>query len=426
MLTQRRSPIPFLLTAALLFTGACEDGNGVTDPTTDVEPPSLVLTSAPDESRADHEVALEFTVTDDRSLAVMTIDWGAPGDTVDTIPLEGKSYSGSCVHTFSAVGEYTIVVRARDTSGRVSMVMHEVSITPPPPGAPLDVRVEVNVTKVRIRWTPGTWAAGHEIVVARTDAPEAERVQRIEDSRTVVIDFTALSWDASYTVVVSAVNTEGRAESAPIAFHTMAPNPPSLTRFSAAAANPTCLVLKWSPAPAESYRVSITGDAEADSFERTFPFPRQDALFCATDYPIVDGMMYTAQVFSVIGAKEYGSHPVVFTVDFEPVYSASGSWTATWPDPEGGDEGLRLHLDDADGQITGTWEHSGFFIADPGHVSGKRTWAALELTLYFACDDPAAGTCTPNSLWGEFTDADTIDASLDTPWYPPPFTLTRD
>jgi len=425
--TQRILRFPHLLMVFLLFAGACdEDGNGVTGPISDTEWPTLALTSAPDESRAEHEVALEFTVTDDVALDMVTVNWGAPGDPVETIPVEGKSFSGTCVHSFSATGHFTIVLQVRDESGHVSTATHEISITAPPPGAPIDIAVTVKGARATIRWTPGAWASSHEVAVSRLDASEPVQTRAVADGEISSVVFTDLARDASYEVTVAAINPLGRETTAPVKFQTPPPSPSSLTRFSSAAADPTCLVLEWTPgSPAENHRIAITGDTGADSFEEIVPWTVSEAELCLGAYPIVDGMTYTAQLFSVLGGKEYGSNTLEYTVDFNPVvYPATGSWTGTWLNPAGESEVLlRLHLQDADGVITGPWE-SDFFTAEPAFVTGTRTSMAIDLTLHFVCE--GAEYCPPNSLIGEFTDADTIEAQLDVTWFDLPLTLKRD
>jgi hypothetical protein len=238
--------------------------------------------------------------------------------------------------------------------------------------------------------------------------------------------FTDLARDASYEVTVAAINPLGRETSALVKFQTPPPTPSSLTRFSAAAADPTCLVLEWTPgSPAENHRIAITGDTEADSFEEIVPWTVSEAELCLGAYPIVDGMTYTAQLFSVLGGKEYGSNTLEYTVDFNPVvYPATGSWTGTWLNPAGENEVvIRLHLQDADGVITGSWECD-LFTSEPSIVTGTRTSRGIDLTLHFACE--GFGYCPPNPLIGEFTDADTIEAVLYAPWLDRKITLTRD
>lgn len=416
MRTQRRAPTLFLLAAALMFAGACDDdGGGITEPITDLEPPSIVLSYAPADSRVDHEVTLGFTVTDDLALELVTVDWGVPGEPVESIPLEGTRVSLSCAHMFAGAGQFTIVLRVRDASGREATVTHDILVTQAPPQAPVDVTVTVNRTTATITWKPGAWATGQEVVVSRMDAPEPDRIQEVENGTIASMFFPGLTWDASYTVVVSGFNTEGRAESAAVGFETPAPDPPILDRFSAAAANPACLILEWTPASAaENYRVALTGDTEADSFEEVFGGMKSAAVFCVTTHPIVDGMTYEAQVFAVLGGKEYGSNALAYTVDLDPVYSATGTWTGEYA-TMGGPRSITLVLDDADGQVSGTW--LGVDLGS-GEVSGTRLWGYLELTL-------------SNGEWdipftGEITDADTIEANLDFGWFVLAVTMTRD
>ena len=424
--TQRRIRLSCLLTVALLFTAACDDdGNDVTGPVADTDWPSVTITSVPDASRADHEVALEFTVSDDVALDLVTVNWGVPGEPLETIPLDGKIFSGTCVHSFSTVGQFKIVLQVLDESGRMSMASHEISITPPPPAAPTDVAVEVNGVRAIVTWTPGAWATSQELTLTRLDQPEPVQTRSFSDGLLASFIFTDLSRDASYTIAVSAVNSLGREDSEPVPFQTPPPVPSTLTRFSATAANPTCLALEWTlGSPADETRVAITGDTEADSFEERYAWTVSEAELCAAVHPIVDGMTYTAQIFSVIGGKEYGSNTLEYTVDFNPPSAwANGSWTATWLSPEGENEILRMQLEDADGVITGSWE-SDFFVSEPAFVTGTRTGAAIDLTLHFLCD--GVGYCPPNSLVGEFTDADTIEALLDVTWLDLPLTIRRD
>ena len=426
MRTHRRSTIPLFLAAALVFAGACDnDGGGVTGPVTNAEPPSVVLTSAPASGQADHELTFEFTVTDDVALEVVTVDWGTPGTPVETIPVSGKSFSGSYAHTFAVAGQFTIEVQVRDASGQQSSVTHEVSIAEPPPAAPTNLAVTVDEPGASVSWTPGAWGASQEVVLSRVDAVEPVRVQFLAGNENTSIAFTDLAWDASYTVVVAAVNSAGRAESAPAAFQTRIPDPPSLTRFSAAAADPTCLVLEWTAAEvAENLRVVVTGDTEGDSFEELLPAVATDVEFCAAVYPIADGMTYTSQVFSELGGMEYGSNTLEFTADFNPSFTATGAWTGTWQNVLGSVIRLDLQLDNVEGDITGQWAE--FFDADgeplgSGPVSGTRVWGVVELTL-LEFGLPEAGAI----LSGEFVDANTIDGVLDIGFAAIPITMQRD
>ena len=407
---------------AVLLTGSCDDGNGVTDPIVDVEAPSVVLTAAPATGELDHELSLSFTVTDDVALEVVTIDWGIDDAPVESIPLEGKAYSGSCAHTFAEPGEYMIVVEVIDASGRRASANHEVSIAQPPPGAPTNVSVAVSDNRATVSWTPGGWGSGQEIVVSRLDAAEPDRVVILSHVDAYVY-FPNLGWAASYSVVVTTINPVGRAESAPVTFQVPAPEPPVLTRFSAAWDDPTCLVLAWDPAEAaENYRVVVTGEAAGDSFEQPLPAAATEVELCAATYPIVDGMTYSAQVVSLLGGREYGSNWLEWTVDFNPPFTATGAWTGTGWSPMPAPIRLDLLLDeDASGAITGWWTE---FDLDgeplgSGPVSGTRVWGAIELTLG---DFVFPG---PPTLTGEFIDEDTVEGILDFGLFEVPITLSR-
>jgi hypothetical protein len=176
---RRRTPTPFLLALVAFGVAACEDKNRPTVLDGDVEPPAVVLTSAPDASQANHEVVLTFEVTDDVSLASATVDWGLPGEAPDAFPLAGTRSSVSCGHTFGAAGQYSIAVEARDRSGRSSTATHAIEITEFAPEAPVGLTATVERSNVVLAWAPGAWAESHEITVSRTDAPEEGRVRVI-------------------------------------------------------------------------------------------------------------------------------------------------------------------------------------------------------------------------------------------------------
>lgn len=423
MSTGRNFTWSFFLAASLLFAGACDDGNGVTDPIVDLEAPSVVLTSAPATGEPDHELSLSFTVTDDVALEFVTVDWGIDGTPVENIPIEGTTYSGSCAHTFAEPGEYAIVIEVTDASGRRSSVTHQVSIAQPPPGAPANLAVAVTDNRATVSWTLGAWGTSQEVVLSRLDAAEPDRVQVLGDNGTASFLLSDLAWDASYSVVVATINPVGRAESAPVAFQIRAPEPAVLTRFSADAADPTCLLLAWDPAEAaENYRVVVTGDAAGDSFDELVPAAATEAELCAATYPIVDGMTYAAQVVSLLGGREYGSNSMEYTVDLDPSFNASGAWSGTWISPAPAPIRLDLQLDDADGAITGQWAE---FAPDgellgSGLVSGTRVWGAVELTF----EDFRFPEITPD-LTGEFIDEDTIEGTLDLGFFQVPIEVSR-
>jgi len=381
---------------AVLLTGSCDDGNGVTDPIVDVEAPSVVLTAAPATGELDHELSLSFTVTDDVALEVVTVDWGIDGRPVESIPVAGRTYSGSCTHTFAEPGEYTIVVEATDASGRRAGVTHEVSIAWPPPGSPANVAVAVTDNRAALSWTPGSWGTGQEIVMSRLDAAEPDRVQVLGDNGTASFLLTDLAWDASYSVVVATSNPVGRAASAPVEFQVRAPEPPVLTRFSAVAAG--------------------------DSFEELLPAAATAVELCSATYPIVDGMTYAGQVMSLLGGREYSSNSLEYTVDLDPSFTASGAWSGTWLSPAPALILLEFQLDDAEGAITGQWAE---FDADgeplaSGPVYGTRVWGAVELTFEeFGFPEITA------TLTAEFVDEETIEGTLDLGLFEVPVEMTR-
>jgi hypothetical protein len=408
---------------AVLLTGSCDDGNGVTDPIVDVEAPSVALTAAPATGELDHELSLSFTVTDDVALEVVTVDWGIDGAPVESIPVAGRTYSGSCTHTFAEPGEYTIVVEATDASGRRAGVTHEVSIAWPPPGSPANVAVAVTDNRAALSWTPGSWGTGQEIVMSRLDAAEPDRVQVLGNNGTASFLLTDLAWDASYSVVVATSNPVGRAASAPVELQVRAPEPPVLTRFSAVAADPTCLLIAWDPAEAvENYRIVVTGDAVGDSFEELLPAAATAVELCSATYPIVDGMTYAGQVMSLLGGREYSSNSLEYTVDLDPSFTASGAWSGTWLSPAPALILLEFQLDDAEGAITGQWAE---FDADgeplaSGPVYGTRVWGAVELTFEDFGSSEITGTLT-----GEFIDEETIEGTLDLGPFEVPVEMTR-
>ena len=260
--------------------------------------------------------------------------------------------------------------------------------------------------------------------MSRLDAAEPDRVQVLGDNGTASFLLTDLAWDASYSVVVATSNPAGRAVSAPVEFQVRAPEPPVLTRFSAIAADPTCLLLAWDPAEAaENYRIVVTGDAAGDSFEELLPAAATEVELCAATYPIVDGMTYAAQVVALVGGREYGSNSLEYTVDLDPSFTASGAWSGSWQNPVTGVSiRLDLQLDDAEGAITGQWAE---FAPDgeplgSGPVAGTRVWGAVELTF----EDFGFPEITV-TLTGEFIDEDTIEGLVGLGFFDVPITMLR-
>lgn len=251
---------------------------------------------------------------------------------------------------------------------------------PPPalaPAAPTDISVTVHDNSVWVRWTPGDKAWTQDVVLSSADGLEPDRIKELTyvNNGTNHASFADLTWGASYSIVVAAVNEAGRAQSAPTNFEIPIPEAPVLKWFSATR-DPTCLSVEWTASEqAKGYRVEVTGATESTSFEEGV-YPLTDAAFCATSYPIVDGMTYTAQVFAIFDGLELESATREFTVDFDPEYSLTGVWRGGswvfeqyWP--------LTVHLVDVDGDISGTWTD----WRSSGSVTGTRIGGDLEFTF---------------------------------------------
>ena len=406
---QRR--IGVLLTASVALLASCNDDPIINGPEIDTAAPTVVITDAPDASPALHEVAVSFTVSDDEALESVFVTWGTPDTPSDVIQAEGRSHSGSCLHTYETEGQFTIVVRAVDAAGNEASQSHVIEISAPLPAPPADIMATAEANQLLVEWTPGERATSQEVVVARPDGLEPDRVQSFADNVQASATFEDLAWGATYQVVVAAVNDAGRADSDPIAIQILTPQPPLLTRFSSAAGDPTCLVVAWeietrTADEVENYRVSIVGDTEGDSFEELLPAAANDAELCAAVYPITDGMTYTARVFAVLGGAEFASGPLVFTVDFDPVSDATGVWHGEYVNSFGIPAEITLELLDVNGDISGTWamaQAGGF--ADSGSLSGTLTGGHLELVLEWDEWDPP--------LSGDFVGPDLIEASLN-------------
>jgi hypothetical protein len=246
-----------------------------------------------------------------------------------------------------------------------------------------------------VYWTPGEAATSQQVVVSHAGGLEPDRVASFADGVTRTASFPALSWDASYEAVVVAENGSGRAESAPVRFETQMPEPPVLTHFSTPAwtdhwyggggnPDPTCLFVEWTPTLFSlEYRVVLSGLPEGDSFESRIDNGARTEMFCAADYPIVDGTTYEAQVFAVGGSAEIGSEIRQTTTDFDPEYAATGTWSGVC-----GAAGfiescdMTLELVDTDGVVTGAWtgtcSRSG---SDAGPLSGTRTDWRVDMTI---------------------------------------------
>lgn len=398
-----RSAVPLLLAPVLLLFAACDGGEDLpTGPAADAAPPEIQITNAPTASQATHSVTLAWSASDDRSLQSVAVDWGEPGAlAVERIPASGRNDSGSLSHTYGEIGAYTITVEAQDAAGNSAIATHEIGVVRPVPARPLGLAAEVEWNVVRLEWKPGAWATSQEVVVSRTDGLEEDRVRVFADGETSATTFLDLTWHATYSVRVTALNDAGRTESAPRRFDVYGPPAPVLTRFSAVAADPTCLLLTWSPilwpdftVRADGYRVELRGAAPGSGFEALVPDWPIEATFCADSHPIVDGESYTAQVFSLIGDDEYASNELTFTVDFDPAYSVTGTWQGL----------MTLELVDDDGEISGTWTDLPF----SGQLTGTRIYGAVEIHL----DRPENDNQYNNRLSLEFTDPHRLEGYL--------------
>jgi hypothetical protein len=384
-----------LLTLAVTLSAACDGDNDVTSPTIDRDAPSVEITAAPDASPAGHEVAIAFTATDGVALESVECGWGTPGTPPAVFLATGKSLSGSCAHAYDAPGQYTVVIRATDAAGNEAGQEHGITIGDPIPAAPTSVAVSTVWNEAIVRWTPGEAATSQQVVVSHAGGLEPDRVASFADGVTGSASFPALSWDASYEAVVVAENGSGRAESAPVSFEAQIPEAPVLTSFSTPVwteplwygmggfPDPTCLYVEWTPTlNSLEYRVVLSGLPEGDSFESRMDNSATEEMFCAADYPIVDGTTYEAQVFAVRGSEEIGSEILGCTADFDPEYSATGTWSGVC-----GAAGfiescdMTLEIVDTDGALTGAWTRTCSSGSDDGPLSGTRTDWSVNMTI---------------------------------------------
>jgi hypothetical protein len=247
----------------------------------------------------------------------------------------------------------------------------------------------------------------------------------------------------AYTILLEATDAAGNRASATRDISVVEPDPaapdpvaadpeapvldrgPVLTRFSAVAAEPTCLQLEWWPSlwrdPAdgeitwrdEAYRVEIRGTAPGAGFEALVPHWPKEATFCADSYPIEDGETYAAQLFALIGDAEFPSDERTFTTDFEPFYTLTGTWQGEyWAFA---DHHLTLELVEENGEISGTWTDPSFHYDESsnemvfermmsGPVTGTRTYAAVTLVL-----EPGDDNESGNLLTVEFLEPDRLE-----------------
>ena len=395
-----------LLLAFVLSTPGCGEDDPPTGPgpQLDVTPPEVLIMAAPDAGFATHDVTLEWAATDDVGLASVTISWGIAASR-EQVQAAGHSESGTFTHRYERIGAYQVLLTVRDEAGNVATAAHEISIGRPEPEPPARLVVTTEGNTATLGWEPGTWATSQEVVVARLDGAEPDRVLRIDGVTKHEIEVPDLSWEESYQFRVAALNSLGRAESAPVAFDVPAPLPPFLHRFSAGIDDVfPCLVVSWNLGPDELdlYEVVVTGDSEAESFASQRPLEEWyswtssggsslEGRFCSPDaYPVVDGMTYTAQVIAWSNDRAYGSNLRNWTVDLDPIYSATGTWIGDFMqtifvlEPRDRHFGrYTLELVETDGAVTGTWAYSdpGGEALMSGTVTGSRDSTAVELTL---------------------------------------------
>jgi hypothetical protein len=420
-----------MLAFSVAFVISCDDDDSITNPSAiDTTEPSVVITAAPEASPAHHQVGLRFTATDDQALDRILVTWGTPDTPPDVVPASGTSHSATCVHTYETVGQFTVVVRAVDASGNEASQSHLIVISEPLPNPPGDLVLTLDGNRLLVEWTPGAWATSQEVILTRPDGLEPDRVRSFADNDQEVTAFSDLAWGADYEVSIAAINAAGRAESAPVAIQVLTPDPPVLTRFSSAADDATCVVLEWeSEGPVDIafhlYRLAIEGDMAGDSFEAYRPGSATDARFCWGAYPIRDGITYTARVFGIVGNTEFASEPLAFTVDFDPVLTATGIWYGEYismiPGPHDGffrvPTELTLELFETEGVISGVWAQEDWrYLA--GSLSGTRTGGHLELVLEHAEYDDRL-------LSADFAGPHLIEASLDNGGWVDTMVLTR-
>jgi hypothetical protein len=391
-----------VLAAALVLIGGCDGDDTVTGPPIDDEAPSVVITAAPDASPANVTVTVSFTATDGAALENVTCSWGDPGTPVDLFQTSGASLSASCSHTYDVPGEFTVVIRAKDAAGNEASLPHAITIGEPLPSAPTAVDVMVTGNGATVSWTPGNSATSQEVVLYRSGRPEPARAVTFADNVTSSTTFSDLAWDASYIVVVEAENDSGRAMSTPVSFMIALPAP-VVTRFMPLPGDPTCLVVQWTQVEvAEGYSVFLGVAGMAGSIWAALPAGATEAEFCASEYPIVDGVFYLAKVGSIVEGLDwpaYSDNAIPYTVDFDPpAYSAAGTWNGSYYGS--GSEWVTLELTDADGVITGSWTDSNA----SGSVTGIRIYGALELTF----DWPYSGY----RLHVQFVEADQLEGVL--------------
>jgi hypothetical protein len=88
----------------------------------------VTITQAPGTAAAGELVTISYLATDDRELDFVIVAWDDPGLPEDTIPATGQSFSGSRSHTYAGPGDYTIEVKAVDSSGQLGSAGHQVSV----------------------------------------------------------------------------------------------------------------------------------------------------------------------------------------------------------------------------------------------------------------------------------------------------------
>jgi hypothetical protein len=387
-----------------MLVAACDGDDPPTAPAVELDrtAPEITITAAPDAGLATHDVTLEWSATDDVSLASVSISWGVPASR-EEIDASGHSDSGSFTYTYESLGTFRVFLAARDDAGNTATAEHEIVIGRPAPSPPERLIVTTEGNTATISWDPGAWATDYEVTVSRLDGSEPDRVLPRDAVRPREVRVPDLSWEESYEARVAALNSLGQAETDPVAFAVLAPVPPFLDRFSAAADSAFCLEVAWSLGPdvAESYEVVVTGGSAAESFSSQRPLGEWyswtpvagfslKGQFCSPEYPVVDGMTYTAQVFAVFGDRSFGSQPRNWTVDFDPIYSATGTWVGVYThrvfdlEPRGWWTGrYTLELVEVEGSITGTWAWSSSSgqTSGPGPVTGSRDSTTVELTL---------------------------------------------
>ena len=239
-------------------TTATETTSRSTTITADTQAPTITFTTAPNTTPTNQQVTFEVTIEDTNGLLNNSTKYncGNSGGEQD-LTLSGNAGSFNC--TYSGVQQYTVTVKATDTSNNAETVTHQISATDTT--APTATAGTITTSNANNQYAK----EGDTITIPFTtnETPKATPVVTIEGdtSATVTVSGSGTNYTATYTVTSTVPQSEIRYK---IEFQDTADNNNANRNFrggsgiTADTQAPTVGTLTFATNPANKTRIKAT------------------------------------------------------------------------------------------------------------------------------------------------------------------------